>query len=920
MVTLAGPKDYISRPGHLVIRFVFFISSGSDVDRQRDLFEGMVREASTQFRLREDADRPFVLEVDRWEQDAARRTTEMNEEFVRRAKAAHATVVLLATEVRAGTREEIEAVLDEDDVQLSVIWMESPSSARKSRTLKKFLREHSNKIAYQRTCAPDSDEAVLAMIRVVAAASPTSRAASGVRSCSVSTAKRGEDDLYRACITWDVPAIRRDGSDEAMAFLRTMQLLPSAFAEQDVDPRTERMSPLRRATFGLRAELSGDSVLAKELYSAVARQSGLRGLLGQLLLAWTSDAKERDFARVETRLGNLSGPGSRDVAARCHCKLATWAGDHGWRDRAAHHFERARTAAGADLRAQLDEIGHWFGADQVLHFGRPRGDMVLFPWIDAWADAAARKSVEEEFKRSFRSPWTRYWTFGSSSGEGMDIQSAELQASWTGALWLLPAIQREHAALLLTQPRATKDVARGIALWVRGGGATPGRLIDFLEGHLTQNSIEELLVTQLHQGLSVARTELWWESCLALWSELPAQVVDSLIERFVAPLDDLDPNDEAVTGLTLFGYLLPQSERAAIRAQQLSDEQLAVLLRVLAPGVVDRLPPSIVERGLLAALADEDGRWRGVGWPALARAWWRLPAEAGARLRPRVAERLPRQDVPEAATIAPGLLRSDVLNRALDEAVTQVAQDVKDASRGRFSGRLREPATNVQRLVSALDVPRPYATAVLVRQAGSPVAAPVQRQAALAALISLARDSLLAYEDVEPALAGVDGPVLTLMADDEADRRYEDVQRAALHVALRYDERFDGVLLAASRDPSTRVRVLAVSTVTWLTAEIASSGALDATLLGALYDPHPRVQSFAVPALWRGRFASEVVRRTAQDRVVEVWPTAHLDFRAAVAQEMSSAVKADDRSRMLAAWSREDRSVLVRWAAEFTDT
>lgn len=170
MVTMAGPKDYILRPGQLVIRFVFFISSGNDVARQRDLFEGMLRAASDQFRLREDPDRPFFFDVDRWEQDAPRRTEEMNEEFVRRAKKAHATVVFLTTEVRAGTREEIEAVLGEDDVQLSVLWMESPSSARKNRVLKKFLHEHSHKLAYSRTGPPDSDEAVLAMVGVVAAA------------------------------------------------------------------------------------------------------------------------------------------------------------------------------------------------------------------------------------------------------------------------------------------------------------------------------------------------------------------------------------------------------------------------------------------------------------------------------------------------------------------------------------------------------------------------------------------------------------------------------------------------------------------------------------------------------------------------------------------------------------------------------
>ncbi|MFI2489940.1 hypothetical protein ACH47X_23710 [Promicromonospora kroppenstedtii] len=165
-MTPAGPKDYIGRPGHLVFRFVFFVSSGNDVVRQRDLFEALVVEANHQFRLREDVERPFVLEVDRWEHDAPRRTTEMNEEFVRRARESHLTVVLLATEVRPGTREEIEAVLGEKDTQLAVVWMENPDERRKNQRLKKFLREH-GEIAYDRTGPPGSDEATLSIASVV---------------------------------------------------------------------------------------------------------------------------------------------------------------------------------------------------------------------------------------------------------------------------------------------------------------------------------------------------------------------------------------------------------------------------------------------------------------------------------------------------------------------------------------------------------------------------------------------------------------------------------------------------------------------------------------------------------------------------------------------------------------------------------
>lgn len=169
-MTVPGPTDYFLRPGDAVTQFVFFLSSGSDVAAERDLFDLMVREASNQFRLRRDPARPFTFEVDRWEHDAPRRTIAMNEEFVRRACESHATVVLLSTEVRRGTREEIEGVLAQQKVQLSIIWMEDPQSRNRSKPLKKFLAENQDKFAYYRTGAPGSPEAIVAMVGVIAAA------------------------------------------------------------------------------------------------------------------------------------------------------------------------------------------------------------------------------------------------------------------------------------------------------------------------------------------------------------------------------------------------------------------------------------------------------------------------------------------------------------------------------------------------------------------------------------------------------------------------------------------------------------------------------------------------------------------------------------------------------------------------------
>jgi hypothetical protein len=94
----------------------------------------------------------------------------MNAEFVRRARKSHATVVLLADEVRPGTREEIEGVLAETEVQISVIWMDKPGNSRKQTRLKKYLREQGPQLAYVKTGPPGSHESICAMVGVITAA------------------------------------------------------------------------------------------------------------------------------------------------------------------------------------------------------------------------------------------------------------------------------------------------------------------------------------------------------------------------------------------------------------------------------------------------------------------------------------------------------------------------------------------------------------------------------------------------------------------------------------------------------------------------------------------------------------------------------------------------------------------------------
>lgn len=69
-----------------------------------------------------------------------------------------------------------------------------------------------------------------------------------------------DESVYRACITWNVPALRNTGREDVELFKRAIELHPLAFG--DKEPLPKRMTPLRRAAEGLKAELTGEVAAA----------------------------------------------------------------------------------------------------------------------------------------------------------------------------------------------------------------------------------------------------------------------------------------------------------------------------------------------------------------------------------------------------------------------------------------------------------------------------------------------------------------------------------------------------------------------------------------------------------------------------------------------------------------------------------
>jgi hypothetical protein len=143
-----------------------FLSSGHDAVVLRDRAESLFAIAS-QLLVQHEA--PFRIDVDRWEHTAAQRgeSDHLNDLFVERAKRAHLTLVLLLSDIRPGTLEEVEAVLDDTtDRDVAVVWFHDPGVAP-SAELAAFLDARRDEILYAEVGPPDSEDAWYGLVRVM---------------------------------------------------------------------------------------------------------------------------------------------------------------------------------------------------------------------------------------------------------------------------------------------------------------------------------------------------------------------------------------------------------------------------------------------------------------------------------------------------------------------------------------------------------------------------------------------------------------------------------------------------------------------------------------------------------------------------------------------------------------------------------
>jgi hypothetical protein len=145
-----------------VHRFPVFISYGDEAIAMKQRIKRLVEDALN--RQLSHGDWQVELPVWDWRDIAAQRAPEggrTNDLFVERARLSSVTIVLLLDRVPEGTKEELFAVLNDQEVDLKVFWLRRRRRFRALRgptDVELFLDRHKNDFSYLQLSDLDSEQ------------------------------------------------------------------------------------------------------------------------------------------------------------------------------------------------------------------------------------------------------------------------------------------------------------------------------------------------------------------------------------------------------------------------------------------------------------------------------------------------------------------------------------------------------------------------------------------------------------------------------------------------------------------------------------------------------------------------------------------------------------------------------------------
>lgn len=668
---------------------------------------------------------------------------------------------------------------------------------------------------------------------------------------------------------------------------------------------------LQRIANAIGSELEGEIATARRAYEALAASPDpIERLVGLALCAWASDATTGDENRFASFVAGSKLPGRLKAAA--FGKLMTWRWERGNFDGTQEAFDAAiRYARGNHLRA-LHRVEPWLHG--VL---RPSG-AVTTAWIaqpnviELLAESAAEE-LETRLKENVRSPWTRTTTFGGVPNRR--AEAAMLQASWAGALWLIPEIRRHLATRLLLSPRHEGNAERGTILWISSGGGNAADIVRRHEPYFQAGTATKLYQLRSQLGPFMVRPAGWHEIFLAVWDEFDDATVHALIDQI--PVSTIDattgtPADSAGNSLFSVLYLLDPPAWTR-RFSTLTDAEKLGLAPTTSPFVLAHMPDDIPQQ-LLDLVFDvlEHGTPSSGLWATLPVLIGRSAADDNqARIRVRaLLDRAPQFTAVDIAEVSPGITPADRLRAVVASLSEQVTQDLHAAARGTYNVYARDPHLTLGKAVAVGGGPKAPVVDLLIQTLQANRTAVDDKQAAVQGLTEIARRRGITRKVVDQIReTRVKQPVSHWSSNPDDEVRLLEVLKVACVSAAGHHAPSDTTtLIVAARDPLTRIRITALDALAQ--HGDTADAAVQATFLSALFDPDANVQRYGVRAI-KARLANQSELRDAViDRLRRMWPDAPTTLRIEIAHAARTLGLADVLD--LAA---SDRSWQVRHAA-----
>jgi hypothetical protein len=520
-----------------------------------------------------------------------------------------------------------------------------------------------------------------------------------MRKISVSGSEFKRDILN--ALVWNYPALQR-GSPAARGFAAAMV---GEAEPAESSPERDEHRGLWLAAKAVAAERTHDldeaSALLDELIVDEDRWIALTGLM---LRSW-SESDPDTTTIVEAREALMSLDPDPEIRARLLAKTATFAFDKGAIDLGreclseALSFAPRETQLGRALAVEGLNAGlqYEWSADESIPAPDP---LTEYSWIEATAQRAVQAALESQVEASGRGVWTSHFRMGRTPID--DAVSAEVQATWAGALWIRRPIRKQLGALLLSGAASTpQQWSFGVLMWALGAGKNPESAFGLAEPHLIPGSADFIVKTLAESEISPTLSARLLSVAVAAWDELSDDLLRETIDTQPPPTDSDHPTVNELRRLWA-GYAGRLNEEWLSRFKEFDTATQVALLEVIGTRMLSDFPDDakqVVHEVIRRAISESLDFGTQLLMIYAASETSNQPDDA---MRTAIAEKASPGTIARLAQAEHfELLNQEALERAAVALLEGVREEIEQARSGRVSFGAEDVRLNLGRLIAA---------------------------------------------------------------------------------------------------------------------------------------------------------------------------------------------------------------------------